>query len=663
MRILLPAAIVGFAAVLCALSGCGDDSGSVLSGSTGGGSGASGASGAGGRAGSAGTGPDCHALWRERILKDDCTLDPVSYASTAEQFSTVEVMKWRFGPGYADLHNRPDDAPTIPADGNSGIGGAGDPTCIQGSPAMWTDWFSMAGQLAYVPDTLDDPGVALARNGSLYCDQNEVHVFDYRVSFTPDFSNPWCVNPDWLTMRQSWKDLEGGSQPRVPVAVARSRYMIGVAGLAIYASGLVGVVATGNDPNHVEMNNAPAIKLGAGKVPTAVAMTLDHEFGLVTVWDTVQKRGQVAVIAIEGNPPAIPPGPHFNGSIWMWGVPNWPGIRALKLLGYVDLPIAAPTSIEATADVPMDSGRQQPDNLNLDLSQQAQRDLWNNDTGSSYQHLAHAGYAIIASRAESKVVFLDLQPLYQYYRKMYLTTQANWQATTSSGQGPDEWPYAFSHAPEQAPVVAATLDAPRPTAVAAGYARGPGPNKGFFANAYYWDDTLSPGEWDDDSFTRSAFVATLAGDLLVLDVGNLNRFEAGAKSTPTVVRTVFLGANVVTLDYGMRAWHLNPNNLYAFSRGERTLYRLRANGEIVSQMRDSRMIDPVSMTMSINFRACGAFGVLSVMDFTSRKVINYSYMQKRFRDERPGTIEWNWVWGYTTDVPGMPYSFSVAEVM
>ena len=42
------------------------------------------------------------------------------------------------------------------------------------------------------------------------------------------------------------------------------------------------------------------MKLPANKVPTAIAMTTQSEFALVTVWDTDARKGQVAVIALAG---------------------------------------------------------------------------------------------------------------------------------------------------------------------------------------------------------------------------------------------------------------------------------------------------------------------------------------------------------------------------
>lgn len=592
----------------------------------------------------------------DRILNADGTVNWTEYTKVATGYNTDEMLQYRFGPGYSAYHKATDAIGSLPQTGTSGIDGSGDKRIIGGPPNPWADWFAMSGQLAYVPDNAGDPGMALANNGSVYCDASSKPVFDYRVSSAPDYSNPWQKPTDPAIAQTAWKTLSGGTAPSVPVAVARSRYMTSVAGVAIFANGLIGVTSTGNDPNTVELGNFPAIRLPAGKVPTAIALTLNHEFALVTIWDTINRKGQMAVIALEGNPPGVQSGSHFLGKISWWGQPNWPAVKAIKLLGYIDLPVAAPTSIEATGDISVETGRNYGDNLNMNLADQTQRDDWYGNR-ARLRRSAHSGYAVIASRAEGKAIFVDLQPLFQYYRSMYFTTAAKYQATTNVGTADNQWPYTFSNTSEQLPKVAFTLNVPRPTSVAAGFARG------HEQPWSQWDSTLNENVWDDGNFSRTAYIATEAGDMRVYNVGNLNSADLN-KPTPTLTRTVRVGNNPIAISYGSQAWFANPNNLYVLARGDKGLVQLRSNGDVVKSVTDSRMIDPVNIDITYNWRGgCGGYASLAVLDYAGKQVHTYIPGRRLASDANGGGEDPRWLFGNSTKVPGKPYFFSTAEVM
>jgi len=592
----------------------------------------------------------------DRILNADGTINWAEYEKVATGYNTDEMLQYRFGPGYSAYHSANDPIGSLPQTGNNGIDGPGDRGIMAGPANPWSDWFAMSGQLGYVPDNAGDPGMARANNGSVYCDSNDKPVFDYRVSSTPDYSNPWQDPTDPAIVQASWKTLSGGTAPSVPVAVARSRYMTSVAGIAIFANGLIGVTSTGNDPNTLELGDFPAIRLPAGKVPTAIALTLNHEFALVTIWDTINRKGQLAVIALEGNPPGVQSGSHFLGKISWWGQPNWPAVKAIKLLGYLDLPVAAPTSIEATGDVSVESGRNYPDNQNMDLSDQTQRDDWFGNRGL-IRSSAHSGYAVIGSRAEGKAVFVDLQPLFQYYRSMYFTTAAKYQATTNVGTGDNQWPYTFANTPEQLPKVASTIDVPRPTTVAAGYSRG------HEQPWSMWDSTLNESSWDDGNFARTAYIATEAGEMRIYDVGNLNS-ENASKPAPTLTRSVKVGNNPIAISYGSQSWFAQPNNLYVLARGDKGLVQLRSNGDVVKSVTDSRMVDPVNLDITYNYRGgCGGYAALAVLDYAGKQVHNYIPGRRLASDANGGGEDHTWLFGNSTRVPGKPYLFSTAEVM
>jgi hypothetical protein len=119
-----------------------------------------------------------------------------------------------------------------------------------------------------------------------------------------------------------------------------------------------------------------SLSLPAGKVPTAGAVTLSQEFLLVTVWDVKKMKGQIAVIANKG---ALVTS---NNEQFMWGLPSWPVVKQMKILGYINLPIKAPSAIAVSNDEENGSGRGNGDNRGLDLNLQSERDTWYNWSGA-----------------------------------------------------------------------------------------------------------------------------------------------------------------------------------------------------------------------------------------------------------------------------------------
>jgi len=59
-----------------------------------------------------------------------------------------------------------------------------------------------------------------------------------------------------------------------------------------FQSGLLATFGTNTSRGEV------TLQLDPGKVPTAISVTDAGEFALVTVWDTINLKGQVAVIAL-----------------------------------------------------------------------------------------------------------------------------------------------------------------------------------------------------------------------------------------------------------------------------------------------------------------------------------------------------------------------------
>ncbi len=562
--------------------------------------------------------------WSDLLLDNRGALNLRHYTTVARSYNLPATMDYRFGPKFADFHPgaAANSAGTVPQFGTAGW-----------YPSVWnytggTDWFAMSGQLLYAPDAAVDPGMARARNGSIYS-TNAGPFYDFRLQWTPDPCNYYTSNPD-----PGFAPVRWGAKPPTPaIAGARARFISGMPGAAIFENGLIAMLGTGNDSDTLAPRYAYA-QLPSNKTPTAVCMTLDNEFVLVTVWDTSAMKGQVAVLAVNGWMVA-------SGGSFRYGVPNWQGIQALKLLGYVDLPFKAPTSIAVTTDLSMDSGRGSQELNGTNWDSQTERNAWLN-WQSTYRRTARAGYAIVASRAENKVAFVDLAPLFSYYRQMYFTTQANYDLTKNQGPAAGQWPFPFATAPQQTPVVAYSADVPQPTAVAAGFHRG---------NNFWWRQPAG-GAWEG-TFAARAYVATMGGQLEIFDTTKL--VTTGLSGAPSLVAVKAIGNNPTDISYGTQACDANPNDLYITCRGDRAIYRLTEDGATVSVLTDSRLQDPVSAEISNNNRLPNGVSYLSVMDYSGKQAVNYVALE--------GTSQTaGFRFGSATPVPGKPFLFYCSEV-
>ena len=197
------------------------------------------------------------------------------------------------------------------------------------------------------------------------------------------------------------------------VASARCGGQTGFCASSVVAfqNGLLGTA--GSNTAH----NQATVKLAANKVPTAIAMTNHSEFALVTVWDTVALKGQVAVVALAGLCDGCIPG----GATYDWwgeweqtypGLPNMGNIAFMKVLGYVDLPadMKAPTEIAVTTGMDQfkttNAGRF-VGRENTPLTEAGKRQTFASG-GINADKYAKAGVAVVISKEEQKVAFLDL---------------------------------------------------------------------------------------------------------------------------------------------------------------------------------------------------------------------------------------------------------------
>jgi len=405
-------------------------------------------------------------------------------------------------------------------------------------------------------------------------------------------------------------------------------------------------------------NVFPGLQLPPGKVPMALAVTPCGEFVLAAIWDVISRKGQMAIIAVQGRARCSETknrdwNSYFETGTYLWGVPTWPTTKALKLLGFVDLPIAAPTAIKAGTSMGMQSsGRDDPNvnaNLTALLDQQQERDTWHNSDPSrypNYKATAHAGYAVVASRSENKVVFIDLRPLLEYYRTMYFTTQSRYDETKNTGRATNQWPYTFDYRPEQKPVVADVVVVPSPTAVAAGLGIGHCTGcAGCNSPQNSWR------EWRVTPFgDQYAYVATMDGSLLMYSVGKLN--GKAVAGPPALFKRIAIGKNPTSIENGNGGVY--KNDLFINCRGDKSVYALQPSGELNFVLRDSRIEDPVMAENSYNGRQGINRYFIHVVDFESKKVLTYVYKQDSDEPLKFGAA--------SDAVPGHPFAYEQDEV-
>ena len=313
---------------------------------------------------------------------------------------------------------------------------------------------STQGQIVYAPDAGQfgvDRVTALEWSNGCFSERPEP---------------PWWGGYHPEPVSQNWITAAKGS-PGMPVAMARAMGGWANCGVIIFSSGLVGAAGT-----CTASGTNPTWQFPTGKVVTAVTLTSKSEFALITLCDVKTKKGQVAVLALQGG--------GWAGFVHDWQdlYPCLPGtawLSGMKLLGYIDLPgMEFPTGVAAAGN---DVNRWVfgPDNnvgylAMWNPSQQVTRDSFR--IGQNAGYASTAGYAVVISKSENKAAFIDLQPLFKRVFDLYFTTPENFQKTRNLGPGPTQWPYTFEADPAYKPTVVKVIDVPQPTAVVASLSRG-----------------------------------------------------------------------------------------------------------------------------------------------------------------------------------------------
>ena len=579
--------------------------------------------GGGGAAPSPSAGSSLPAPPNDVVAPSTLALDAEAYRKTAAVMSQDAGLSYRYGPAPAvadaGLPTWGKRADRIFPNRRPGETRVGERPCNEGHCGTYQlgelesdpgGYSSNIGHAAYVPDApasqigVIDLAISSVSNG----------VFSQKAELS------WVLPPsdddfNAVYYRDAQKlDVKG------PVAVGRCYGRPGwcMNSVMVFQNGLVASTGVNTSINRATTQLAP------GKVPTAVAITNSGEFALITVWDTVNLRGEVAVVALAGladGATVANPNPNPNGD-WYgeWravhpGLPNLGNYAYMKVLGYV----ALPAGMEAPTEISVTTGWSQwnalfsgdsPDYISaakLPLSNEANRIRFR-EGGDQSQRYAKSGVAVVLSKSQQKAAFIDLRPLFEYYQKMYFGTTADYNVTARVGETDGEWPRRFSAAAEQTPTVIKVIDLPsRPTAV----------------KTYLWGDS------------KRAWIATQDGTLRIYNLGDYP--GTGTRSPASIVETgsvTGLGANPTHITYTKQkanatGYNYDPSReVIVTSRGTRSIHWVRFNaeqtgGSVVRTLQDTRLIDPISAEDNENHTTESY--VLSVADYGGKQISNYRF--------------------------------------
>ena len=248
----------------------------------------------------------------------------------------------------------------------------------------------------------------------------------------------WSPEVSWTTYAGANADNGSNDENTVRLAGVRSGSPIGTAPidakpvasargygrggwvnnvLTVFSNGWI--TSAGSNTSH----NFLKVKIPDGKTPTGIAITNSGEFALVTVWDATLVKGQVVVIALSDGCQWCETKPESEWDA-NWGsarqaYPGMPGLGnylKAKVIGLIDLPetMKAPTEISVTTGHRNDDYQVIRNFFNSHMQNETNRKKYYD--GEWTQAIARTGMAVVISKSEKRAAFIDLKPLFQYYR-------------------------------------------------------------------------------------------------------------------------------------------------------------------------------------------------------------------------------------------------------
>ena len=538
----------------------------------------------------------------QSLYKSDGSLDTALYSRLAQTYDKA-TMELRLGSSFLDLSPKAtDDRPTLYRPPSyKRVSGyiRTNPYELGSTPQTDSDYWSESGQVAYVPTDSSDPGLDRVQ---LYAYYDRVFAISPRLDWAS--GKP---HPD-LQTREPYYATLFGSLPKHPIAMARNYGMQCNEAIVLYRGGYMAVAGTQTSRTSSE-RPYPGFIFPKNKVPTGIALTTANEFALVTVWDTTTRKGQLAVFALEGK--------YLKFHTWPYmAMPNQGSWSGFKLLGYVDLPMAMPTSVSAASNGwwsgPSQTGGKVLSQINL-ANENERKNVY---SGSWAGVVARGGYAIVASKYDNKVALVDLAPLFSHVRESYLSSATSYKATLAArGTGASNFPQAFSVKPASTPKVVWQSTVSKPTAVLAG---------------------IKMDRWTKDYF--KAYVASENGTITIIDTTPLMKRNSWERlGSLRIAGTFNVGRNPVSMCFTRRGDSNLPllpkksdgsqvspdplNNIFYIAvRGDRKVVAavtFEGKGAVYRTIKDKRMGDPVAVSTAIRGP------MVSVADFRGKKMISF----------------------------------------
>ncbi|HEX2145548.1 MAG TPA: hypothetical protein VHG10_13680 [Glycomyces sp.] len=296
----------------------------------------------------------------------DEALTPERYGELAAAAGSEEWFSWRYGEagenGAEELAQAGGDAlATEPLMGDAD-------RSVQGQLGYVTDESNLSGidHVTAVESTDDSIGIA-PRAGGRFSDDGAPEL-ELTEGATAD-----CLNGL-------------GTELGRPVAMARPEQSAEVNAHAVIAFSS-GIIATTGISG---AQGGTCLQLPAGQVPTDVALTDGNELALVTTWTAESQTGSLVVIALGDKAGSY----QSSWSESYPGLPNAGHFAAAEILGTVELPFSAPTSVDAWSN---SSG-----SLTVERGTVAD--------GAGRDDVASASHALIGDLSASQVALVDLGP-------------------------------------------------------------------------------------------------------------------------------------------------------------------------------------------------------------------------------------------------------------
>ncbi|WP_244222827.1 hypothetical protein [Cupriavidus lacunae] len=595
------------------------------------------------------------------ILDASGKLVPEAYVAIASDYSSEEAIAYRYGPANA----KPVAAPTYWQPGDKTFYPHGN-VCYQKEfpkdelntnlriiyqlgalDCSRNDFGSNMGDVIYRADAPSDPGVTslltLDLSAGTVAEKPQLPWVYGHVSTDPQLKNHIAAN--------------GGVLPRRPIAMGRCSEHDCAQALIAFQNGLIASVGS-NTASH-----SASVKLPAGKVPTAIAITTNSEFALVTVWDTKALKGQVAVLALGSLADGSKVGGPYDPSAGSWpglypGLRNMSNFIFIKLLGFIDLPeMAAPTGISAVTDfgVMQDNSTQgwlidPVGNRGASLTMTEVNPGTNSINQKSFTRagingklVSRAGVAAVISKSEKKVIFLNLKPLFDKVNNAYFEgSNASLRSTlANTGLGDTQWPPAFA-VENYAPTVIKSMNLPeKPTVVKVSILPNPG----------------------------RAWVATEDGKIRAFSVAGV---QSGRNMDPNLIKemkSLQVGKNPTSMTHHVIVGLGNSNTrLWVVSRGAQQIQLVdMVSLTIEKTLQDSRIVDPITVDETQQNPLLTS--VITITDYTGKQVMNYRYAPIALQGgNTPLHIGIGksgnelFEFGGTYAVPGKPFDFTQSNV-